>query len=316
MPNGKKEQGWKGVEGRTVIAVILIAPVFIIFGVILVMHWGYVSQILTLTEELMDNSNQTIQAKQEFLEKMTNTVDRTNQNIYNILIPVFAAWVGAVVAFYFGSRQAQEAQQAQEKVIKEVKAAQGPSDNLSKITVGELIQKYPVLKDFKKFTINATINLEFEKALEDYGEVLIQFEVPTTDVVRNQLPKWNTAGGGEAFYKKYEGNSLGVLYIGDVYALENYSDYKNKTIGEMIVKTNAETELGRVLLDKIVTKKWTIDPEEGMANFAEVSMTETTREAKAKLEDVSDNAYDARALVLEKGEVIAMISNRDLLLDI
>lgn len=314
MSNGEK--GWKGVEGRTAIAVVLIAPAFIIFGVILVMHWGYVSQTMELTKALLSDSTQTIEKRQEILEKMTNTIDNSNQNIYNILVPVFAAWVSAVVAFYFGSRQAQEAQQAQEKAIKEVKAGQGPSDNLSKITVGELIQKYPALKDFKKFTINATIDLEFEKALEDYGEVLIQFEIPTIGAVKNQLPKWNTAGGGESFYKKYEGNSLGVLYSSDVYALENYSNYRNHTIGEMIVDTKTNTTVGEMLIDKIVTKKWTIDPEEGMANFAEVSMTETIREVKAKLADVSDNAYDARALVLDKGQVIAMISNSDLLLDI
>jgi hypothetical protein len=44
-------------------------------------------------------------------------VNNSNQSFFNILLAVFAAWVGAVVAFYFGSENLHQAQQTLQNVL-------------------------------------------------------------------------------------------------------------------------------------------------------------------------------------------------------
>ena len=244
----------------------------------------------------------------------------------NILIPFLAAWVGGVVAYYFGSKQAENASIQQANIIEAVK--EGKMDFLSSKTVKDLVDdEDPSLKSFMSVTINDKINVDFQKKIEDRGHVVVFFDVP----------KWNDVKLSEDNltmpFSKYIHSPLGVLYEGDIYALDNYDDYYDGisdnalTLGEMIEgKKNVSTEdqvesdpvLGKrrttKLIDTITNKPWSINPEARLDNFAEIYLTDTLRDAKAKLVDVGSNPDNAKGLVLDDdGKVVAMISNHDII---
>ena len=314
--NGKSSL--EKIEGRTVIAIMLIAPAFIILGSIVVLHWDFESK----TIELIKLASTSDKEQRDFIEKRISEMDRSNQTVYNILIPVFASWVSAVVAFYFGSRQAEAAQKATEATIKEIKSAQGPSDKLSKITVADVLKSDPdKIKDVGKVKITDPINREFEKEIEFYGSLVVQFDVPKEDSNGNypawikSLPEWEKHG--VQYYKQFVGDVLGILYMGDLYALDAYNNYKNKPLGELIYGTKDGTEANETLIDAVTDKKWTINPEVRIGNFATLNLTDTLKDAKTKLENVSDNAYDARGIVFdEQGNVQGVISSYDLLANV
>jgi len=70
--------------------------------------------------------------------------------LFNILLPVFGAWVGVVIAFYFGSQQKKRVQDTLEKVIT-------PEEKLSGTKVRQLLDKYPSIKNIHKVTLEDTI---------------------------------------------------------------------------------------------------------------------------------------------------------------
>jgi hypothetical protein len=304
-------------SSRRDVALLIIIPAFLVFGAIIGLQVG----LMFIGNGIV--SEKTIsESKIEFW----NTISDSVNTLTNILIPVLAAWVGGVVAYYFGSKQAENASIQQANVIEAVRGDK--TDFLSSKTVEDLIDdEDPSLKNFMSVTINDKINPDFQKKIEDQGHVVVFFDVP----------KWKNAKLSEEnlsmSFSKYVNLPLGVLYEGDVYALDNYDDYYNDnsdkalTLGEMIEgKKNVSTEDQGTsneilrkrrtirLIDTITNKPWSANPETRMDNFAEIYLSDTLRDAKAKLVDVGSNPDNAKGLVLDDdGKVVAVISNHDIL---
>jgi hypothetical protein len=85
------------------------------------------------------------------IDKILNRVDQSNQTIFNILLPVFGACVGVVVAFYFGSEQARRAQEVL------VRAISSEEEKLSTTKVQSLLDKFPTTKNIHQVTLDNTI---------------------------------------------------------------------------------------------------------------------------------------------------------------
>jgi hypothetical protein len=86
------------------IAFIIIFASFVFIAVMLYIH--YISLQNVLNSKNITNNNVTT------VKDLIDHVNTSNQTIFNMLLPVFGAWVGVVVAFYFGNEQAQRTQQA------------------------------------------------------------------------------------------------------------------------------------------------------------------------------------------------------------
>lgn len=71
------------------------------------------------------------------LTNVITTVNQSNQTLFNTLLPVFGAWVGVVIAFYFGSKQAEIAQETLAKTIT------SDEEKLVALKVQALLDKYP-----------------------------------------------------------------------------------------------------------------------------------------------------------------------------
>ena|SRR5215211_2490966 len=153
------------------------------------------------------------------LNELFDRTERSNQTLFNILLPVFSAWVGVVIAFYFGSEQTKRVQDTLEKVLT-------TEEKLSGTKVQDLLNKYPSTKNIHKVTLEDTIKDVINK-FGDFSDVL---------VVKDDKP-------------------LGVLYQKDLYSKTELKDKDIKTLYEKKLKdviTQIEEEY-------ITKQKWDVD---------------------------------------------------------
>ena len=85
--------------------------------------------------------------------------------IFNILLPLFAAWVGAVVAFYFGSENLQQAQQTLNAVI-------STKEKLSTKTIDDLLKEHPSARNVKTITMKNKIK-EIKSVFENSTNTVV-----------------------------------------------------------------------------------------------------------------------------------------------
>lgn len=200
-------------------------------------------------------------------------VSTSNQSFFNILLAVFAAWVGAVVAFYFGSENLQQAQQTLEKVALSAK------QELAKKTIEELLAELKEAKNVKKSKMNHTV-LQVRKELQTMSNVLV--------VDDNDEP-------------------LGVLYRMD---LEKYPDIDIDDEKDPNDDNKLSEIIEKITEDYITKKPWS--KEKGINNYAILSLKDNLLLAKEKMEEIAgsvDHLLSVRGIVLDKeSKVIAIIN--------
>jgi CBS domain-containing protein len=89
----------------------------------------------------------------------------SNQTVFNILLPVFGAWVGAVVAFYFGAENLQKAHDTLEKAL-------SGKEKLATKTVSDMLNELPETKNLETVTLDMTVSQVNEK-MKKYHNVLV-----------------------------------------------------------------------------------------------------------------------------------------------
>jgi len=206
--NGKNKD--TETSRRFWLAVLIIAPAFILIVVMLGIQSATVGSIIQRTADTTNASA---------LNELFDRTERSNQTLFNILLPVFSAWVGVVIAFYFGSEQTKRVQDTLEKVLT-------TEEKLSGTKVQDLLNKYPSTKNIHKVTLEDTIKDVINK-FGDFSDVL---------VVKDDKP-------------------LGVLYQKDLYGKTELKDKDIKTLYEKKLKdviTQIEEEY-------ITKQKWDID---------------------------------------------------------
>lgn len=129
------------------LAVLIIAPAFILIVVMLGIQSATVGSIGSIIERI---SNTADAPKIEALNELFDRTERSNQTLFNILLPVFGAWVGVVIAFYFGAEQTKRAQDALEKAL-------SPEEKLSGIKVEKMLVDTPSAKDIKTISMKQTV---------------------------------------------------------------------------------------------------------------------------------------------------------------
>ena len=99
-PNTDDKQVVSKSSSRRDVALLIIIPAFLVFGAIIGLQVGlmFIGNGIVLEEDFSKD-------KTEFWGTISNSVN----TLTNILIPVLAVWIGGVVAYYFGSKQAENA---------------------------------------------------------------------------------------------------------------------------------------------------------------------------------------------------------------
>jgi len=183
-------------ERQYYLAIYLVLPAFALIAIMLYMQHMLNAEFVSIVK------NYSVPPTKDQTENIINIiqeVDKSNQTIFNILLPVFGAWIGAVVAYFFGAASQKKTQESIEAVMKINKSEQD-------ITVRELMDRYVESKDREIIKCTFDDNLKnVEESLKKFGNVVIH---------ENNLPK-------------------GVLYKGDLYESDEKWD-NTKTLGTFI----------------------------------------------------------------------------------
>jgi hypothetical protein len=250
------------------IATILVVGTFILIGGILFFHFFIINSFTNQMNQKLNQANST----PEQIGIVFRDVNNANLNIFSIVLSLFGAWVGAVLAFYFGSQSIDKAysslSQAQDSINKLV------SDNkLAGIKVKETIEKNPSSKDFKKFKMDAKVKEIIANPVDKYPCVMI-----TDDS---------------------EKKPLGLLFISDLPVQDSKSTLST-------VDKSLKDYLKDVTITDFITKdKWS---PEGVQNFAIVNMDNSLKEVVEKMKKIKDS-LSVRAVVIEKDVPIAIITH-------
>lgn len=231
----------------------IIIGAFVFIGVMLLIH------IITLETVILSTNNRNATA----LKNVIDAVDTSNQTIFNILLPVFGAWVGVVVAFYFGSQREKRSQEAL------VKALSPEQEKLSTIKVQDLLTKFTNTKNIQKVTMDKKVS-DVIASFGNFSDVL---------VVKEDLPDIPIP--------------LGILYKADLFSpfaktSDSLDDYKG---------TLRQVMSDHTVTDFITKRKW--DPEKGVDNFATVTADDNLWQARQMMYKVSIQINDVRCVVTD-----------------
>jgi len=213
----RKEKGTGGspINAQFWLALAIIIPAFILIGYMLSIQDNTSKMLVDrLFPKGSTSSNLTNQ------RDMIAEFDRSNTTLFNILLPVFGAWVGVVVTFYFGSEQARKAQETLAQAL-------SPEAKLSATKVEQALSRFEELKKVNTVTVKDKVP-EVTKKLEDFPSVL---------VLDNN------------------GKPYGMLYKADLYSQK---DIAATDIGK-ITEAFEEFISTKELVDHIVKRKWEKD---------------------------------------------------------
>ena len=197
-------------------------------------------------------------------------------------MPIFGAWVGVVVAFYFSTEQAKRAQETLTEQAKSthdtlIKAFSQDDQRLANITVGQSLNQYPSAQKVSTVTLKDTLT----KVLESFGDF-------------SNLVVLNEPGG----------HPLGVLYKSDLLEIDDLKKhditdkkYTDNTILDFLIE--------QITKEFVTKKKW---DKNGINNFAKLQRNTSLLEAKNLMAKISDTVNDVLGLAIEDGKVIGVIS--------
>lgn len=141
------------VSGFLLIAVML--------GIQLIMAYNTIESIKTIV--VQENFTK---AQIEEIAKIYEDINKSNQTVFNIILPVLSVLLGSVVAFYFASEHLAKAQETLEKAI-------SPEEKLSKNTVEDLMKNQPKTKGVKTITMDKATIGEVKEMMKDITNVLV-----------------------------------------------------------------------------------------------------------------------------------------------
>jgi hypothetical protein len=248
------------------IARLLIFGAFILVGIMLSIHI-YSTSFVVKPWESESSRNVT-----ENTLNLYREVSSANNNIFNIILALLGAWVGAVLAFYFGSQSIDKAYSSLNQVQQSLgNVATG--NKLTSMTVKDLITKNSETTYLNKFKMSSKIK-DISKTA---GDVF-----PFVTIVDDSEKK-----------------VLGLLFISQLTGAKPKDELDNLDISLMdFLNTNT-------IEDFITKTKWT---PAGVKNYAEVSVSDSLEKVVHAMNDISPS-LSVRAVALENGELKAVIGH-------
>jgi hypothetical protein len=202
-------------------------------------------------------------------------IEKANINLFSILLPLFGAWIGTVIAFYYGKENLNAVSNAMrdnvDKAYNSLSDAHKSIDKMAgvfRITsepLGEVISKNPESMNIRTAKLTSTIKEIIDIAGDGISNVLI--------VDDKEQP-------------------LGLLFVSDINKLVasregTISDFYNTPLRDFLNSNK--------LKDNVTGEDWTVN---GVKNYVILDITDTAEQASKKLQD-SKLGLSARGIVLD-----------------
>ncbi|KAA2280476.1 hypothetical protein [Candidatus Nitrosocosmicus sp. SS] len=211
-------------------------------------------------------------AGDEIKQKAFDSINTSNQNLFNALLPLFGAWIGAIIAFYFGTKNMDKVYDSLSNTQKSLVEAT-TNKKITSESLAEIISKNSDSLNIRKVKLGNTI----KEAVDQAG---ILSNVLLID--DNEQP-------------------LGLLFISDVTSRVSKDEIEAK-----YSKTSVKDFLQQFeVLDNITKQKWTVA---GVKNYVVVKITDSAKETAQKLQE-SGFGLSARGVILNnENKPFAIIS--------
>ncbi len=154
------------------------------------MLWMQNSTTYDIRQEIKNIANGTIpNNKTAALISGLQETEKSNQDTFNILLPVFAAWITTIVAFYFHSRSHEQSQNTINKLISQTRGG------LSDMTIAQIMDYYPQCRKVITVTPESSMN-DVITECNQFGNVVVigKDGHPLGILYKDDIPATSTGG--------------------------------------------------------------------------------------------------------------------------
>ena len=263
------------------LAVILIVGSIVAITWIIAIHQITILENKNLYKDVLNrNISDTTAAAREFdfFQDYYQETNAANTAILSILLPVFGAWVGAIIAFYYGNKNFEKLSAQNDKMIERY------SDSLEESSFGskrieEVLNSNSKYKEVREAKMSAQLGI----SLKNIGSTIL-LKDDATD------------------------KPLGFIYEEDILASTNFkADELKDKLDKFIDFFKANK-----IKDTITDKNWTENGLENQTkNYAEINLSDTLLQARTKMKDI-DTSQRVRGLVFDTQKQIVGIITYDL----
>lgn len=255
--------------GQTWLALLIIVPAFILIATMLVVQNDTVSRgINSFNWEVNVSDPEQVNAVTNFFKEMNSS----NQTIFAIMLSVFGAWVGAVVAFYFGTQSLTRSQESLDKAQSFMnksfdRALSAQEGKVEYKTIGD------VLADQREKTTAITVKMQ--NKIKEVNDIFKKDESLTNVLVVDENDK-----------------PLGILYA--------------KNFNDKIVGSITANDFDKPLLEYIdkIENDWLTEGSwsktKGIKNFATLYEDTTLEAALAQMNEIGQGDNKVRGVVVDK----------------
>jgi CBS domain-containing protein len=279
--NSRGAEGKRGIMrifegvGQTWLALLIVVPAFILIFYMLSIQQATNNEALSSVTNVSSLNGTQIGELTGFYKE----IFQSNQNMFALMTTVFGAWVGAVVAFYFGAKNLAAAQGTLDKIQQTqgeaINRALTPQEKLSSTTVEQLLNENPTAKNVITVTMQTNIG-EVRKKFSDNKDLT---NLLVVDV--NQKP-------------------LGLLYKDDLRELQSQSETPEAIDGKQLGE-----RIENIKDDFVTHRPW--NKATGVKNYAELSLTDNLQIAQSAMQAKADGPK-VRGIVLDtQGNVVGII---------
>jgi len=254
----------------------LLAIIWLVWG-----HQDTISDNRDLYTNIIKNISKYSAKSDEILDSFQifyRESNAANTNMLSILLPVFGAWVGAIIAFYYGNKNFEKLSQGYKDAVDAISTSIDDSRKLAVSKVEDVLEKYPEYKEVLQAKISDLVGKSFK-------------EIGTTFLLKDDADK-----------------PLGFMYMEDILKLDITEENLKKE-----TKSFKEFIIERSIIDEITSKKWTENGlEDKYKNYIEISLNDTLLTARDKMKVLTDK-QKVRCLVLDNQRQIKGIITMELI---
>jgi len=251
------------------LGIVLIGIVSILIGFLIFQNYSMTNIQLTNVGNYADNSTERI----DLIDKINSSFT----NFFNVLIPVFGAWIGAIIAFYFGAKNNENVYHSFAQAQQSVSEAIGLTTGRVK-TVKDIIETKAECKNIIKSDLTENIKTMLDKTKE----------IDNVLIMSNNKPK-------------------AILYLKDLY----------QTVTKDAILQNHQKDTVETVLqnykpkDSIKQFEWSNG--NIITNYATLRLSDSVNEAITKLKVVKDDP-NVRGIIFENDEPFGIVNLQTLTL--
>lgn len=257
------------------LAVILTIGVLGILLTLVIIHintvWQNHETFKHMFDQLIVKTPTNSQSTKELFESFQNyyrEANASNTSLLSILLPVIGAWVGAILAFYYGNKNL-------ERMSETFKTTplSSEEEKLANLKVGDILDKFPDYKKVISAKLSDPVNVSYKKITDMATNILIYDD--------NNRP-------------------IGLLYKSDFTRVTNINEDNIPSMNMSLKKLFEGYQIKDVITDQIWTEK-------GLDNYAHISKDDTLLQARMKMKDKSSK-QGVKGLVLEGDKVLGIVT--------